>query len=310
MGIVRFARLIPRGVILAGMLAASCGRAPLTEIGDGWLVDEGLPQKPAAHLYREVEGTRVLVDRQIESYRLYANRCLMYESARPEGRYVFVVWGRLKPLAITKSDAFERWRMDADGLRRFAKPLDTDGRSRLSVTLMKYGEICYNAQLQPPFQDDGTPGAPFKYMHMKTEESVIEVNGTDSVGNSVLSDAAREGQVTLVDELLRAGADVNSANDAGITVLMSAVSGRHLDVARRLIKGGARIDAQDDRGQTALMTAARYRNPEMARLLVEAGADLKIRDDSGKDVLSWVPDGGGPETQQLRQQLEQAAAHK
>jgi hypothetical protein len=77
---------------------------------------------------------------------------------------------------------------------------------------------------------------------------------------------------------------------------------------RRLLKGGARINAQDDRGRTALMTAARYRNPEIAQLLLDEGAHVRIRDDSGQNAVGWVPDGGGAETQLVRDRLERAAA--
>jgi hypothetical protein len=55
----------------ASVLASiACHQSRRTEIGDGWSVDEGLPEKPAAHLYHEKDGTRVVVDRQIDAYRL------------------------------------------------------------------------------------------------------------------------------------------------------------------------------------------------------------------------------------------------
>jgi uncharacterized protein len=299
--------------LLTATIAGGCAKPPVVDIGDGWMVDEGLPQKPAAHLYREVKGTRVLVDRQIEAYRLYGQSCLMYQTSRPEGHVVYVVWGRLKPLGVVTTDALHRWRMDADGLRRFDTPADPDGRALLSISLMKYGEICYNAQLQPPFKDgepanpEGFTVAAVPHMRMTPEETVLDVHGADSVGNTVLSDAAREGQISLVDELIAAGADVNASNDAGITVLMSAVSGRHLDVARRLIKGGARVNAQADSGGTALMMAASYRNLEMAQLLVEEGADSTIRDDMGRTAAVWVPDSSSTDMRPLRELLQRPA---
>lgn len=290
------------------MLAAACARAPLTDIGEGWYVDKGPPGKPAAHLYHEVEGTRVLVDRQIDAYRLYFAHCLVYQVWRAEGLVLFGVVGNLTPIAITTSDAFHPWRLDGDSLRRFEKPADPDGRNLLKVEVMKAGDICYAMQLQPPFTENWAASARVKPGRFKIEESVLEVNGADSVGNSTLSEAVRAGQIVTVDELLRAGADPNAANDSGITVLMDAVAYRLPGVVRRLLKEGARINAQDDRGQTALMTAARYRIPEMAQLLLDEGADVKIRDDSGHDAVGWVPDGSGAATRQMRELLEHAAA--
>jgi hypothetical protein len=257
-------------------------------------------------LYREVDGTRVVVDRQVDAYRLYVKRCLMYEAARPEGRVVFVVWGGLTPLPIAESD-LRRWRMDADGLRRFDTPLDPDGRTMLTVEWLQYGDICYAAQNQPKFDESWSQRPRAAFAKIRVETSAVDVNGVDSVGNSTLSEAARHGQIALVDELLRAGADVNASNDAGITPLMTSVAFRHTEVTRRLIRAGARIDAQDDGGETALMTAVRYRNPEMAQILLEAGADPAIRDDSGRTAAAWVPDDGSAELKNLRARLDRPA---
>jgi hypothetical protein len=293
---------------LTGLLALGCATAPLTEIAEGWYVDQGPPGKPSPHLYRDVDGTRVLVDRQIEAYRMYYTRCLVYQVSRPEGRVLYGVNGNLTPLAIATSDALDPWRLDTEGLRRFGKPADPDGRNLLTVESMNVGEICTALQMQPPFTENWAAASRVKPGRFKVIESVLDVNGADSVGNSTLSDAAGEGQIATVDALLRAGADANSANDAGITVLMVAVAHRHPDVARRLLKGGARVNAQDDRGQTALMAAARYRNAEMAQLLLDAGADIRVRDDSGQNAVGKVPDGGGAETQLVRERLQRAAA--
>jgi ankyrin repeat protein len=84
------------------------------------------------------------------------------------------------------------------------------------------------------------------------QESVIGVNAKNSVGASTLDDAAQKGQLVVVDELLRAGADVNSANDAGTTALMVATIYNHLDVART---AGSRAT----RGSTRRTMGARRR---------------------------------------------------
>jgi hypothetical protein len=290
------------------MLAAACATAPLTEIGEGWYVDKAQSGKPAARLYHEVAGRRVLVDRQIDAYRMYYRFCLVYQVSRAEGQVLFGVVGNLTPIAITTSDTLQPWRLDGDALRRFEKSADPDGRNLLKVEAMKVGDICNAMQVQPPFTENWAVSAYVTPGRFKIEESVLDVNGADGVGNSTLSEAVQTGQIATVDELLRAGADANAANDSGITVLMDAVAYRRPDMLRRLLKGGARINAQDDRGRTALMTAARYRNPEIAQLLLDEGADVRIRDDSGQNAVGWVPDGGGADTQLVRDRLERAAA--
>jgi Ankyrin repeats (3 copies) len=285
--------------------SAACASPRLIAVGDGWFVDSVDPGRPSPHLYRETGGKRVVVDRQIEAYRLYANRCLIYEAPHADGRYLFVVWGGLTPVAFRESIGPSRWRLDGDGPRRFETPIDPDGRRHLTSEWINFGDPCYTAQLQPRFTGNWA-STPTRVVsdRIKIEESTIDVDGEDSVGNSTLSNAAAKGEVVLVDELLRAGADPNSANHAGVSVLMTAVAFRHPEVARRLISAGARVDTQDVSGETALMYAAKYRNLEMMKMLIGAGAKTTIRDDLGRTAAVWVPDGDKDDLREMRAVLE------
>jgi len=288
------------------ILAAGCGGPPLTEIGSGWFVDQG--KAPWPHLYRVVDGTRVVVDRQIESYGLYYKVCLVYSTFRPEGGVVFITAGDHTPYPVTAVDSSRPWRIDADGLRRFDTYEDPNGRRQLAIEFISLSDLCTAAQMTPPLAArwaEKTRVVPGK---TKIVESVLDVDGADSVGNSALNEPVRLGQVAVIDELLKAGADINASNRSGGTVLMTAVWFRNTGVVRQLLAAGARINAQDDRGQTALMDAAYTRNREMAELLLEAGADVTIRDDLGRDAAARVPDGGGPEMDALRATLARANA--
>src|SRR5205807_6486403 len=124
---------------------------------------------------------------------------------------------------------------------------------------INFGDACYLAQLQLRLHERWQESAPFDAGHVKSEESLLDVDAEDSVGNSTLADAASQGKVVLVDELVRAGADVDSANNSGVSALMGSVAGGNVDVVRRLIKAGARANAQDARGATAVTYASRYR---------------------------------------------------
>jgi len=291
-----------RAALAAALLgSAACAGPRLTEIGDGWFVDAVEPGRPAPRLYHEAKGKRVLVDRQIEAYRLYVNRCLIYVASRADGRYLFVAWGGLTPVAFRESIGPSQWRLDGDGPRRFETPMDPDGRRLLTSQWINFGDPCYTAQEQPRFTGNWV-STPTRVVsdRIKIEESTIEVDGEDSVGNSMLSNAAAKGEVVLVDELLRAGADPNSANHAGVSVLMTAVAFRHPEVVGRLIAAGARVDTQDGGGETALMYAAKYRNLEMMKALIAAGAKTTIRDDRGRTAAVWVPDGDKDDLREMR----------
>jgi Ankyrin repeats (3 copies) len=299
----RLARSAASLLAAAGLLANS-GCAPrLTAIGEQWAVDEAPPGKPWARLYHLSDGKRVVVDRDIEAYRLYVPWCLIYQAPRSEGHLLFVVAGRATPIAFRKNAPPGRWRLDADGPRRFEDPVDRDGKRLLTVEWINFGDACYVAQAQPPFSDDSARHAPFRPDSVKSESSTLDCDGADSVGNSTVSAAARAGQVMLVDELLRCGADPNAANDGGVSALMVA---RSAEVARLLIKAGARVDALDGSGRTALMFAVRYNNPALARVLLEAGAKPGIRDDMGRSAASEISNSDTAAARELRALLEGA----
>lgn len=259
-------------------------------------------------MYYEGKSGRTIVDRQIDAYRLYGNRCLIYEAPRKDGRFLFVAWSELSPIAFRPSSGLVRWRLDVDGPRRFEVAVDADGRRLLDIEWINYGDACYLAQLQPRLREQWQESAPFDSERVKSEQSRLDVDGEDSIGNSTLSDAAREGRIAVVDELLRAGSDVNSANRFGVSVLMTAVGHGNVDVVRRLIAAGARVNAQDGRGATALMYAARYRKVEIARLLVASGAKIALRDDAGRTAAVWLPESTSDDVQKLRALLDEPRA--
>ncbi len=297
--------MLKRALIGIAILAAGCGGPPLTEIGSRWFVDQS--KAPWPHLYRVVDGTRVVVDRQIESYGLYYKVCLVYETTRPEGRVVFITAGDRTPYPVTAGDSLRPWRIDMDGVRRFDTYEDPNGRRQLAVEFIALSDSCSAAQMSPPLADNWAAVTRVVPGRARIVESVIDLDGADSVGNSALSEPVRLGQIVLIDELLRAGVDVNASNRSGGTPLMTAVMFRSTAVVRQLLAGGARINAQDDRGQTALMDAARTYNREMAELLIDAGADVTIRDDHGRNAAAHVPDSLNPEMKKLRERLARAA---
>ncbi len=221
---------------------------------------------------------------------------------------MFMVIGNLTPYPVTTGDTLRPWRIDADGLRRFDTQEDANGQQQLAIEFISITEMCTEAQRTRPLQDNWAENTRVVPGKTKIVESVLDVNGADSVGNSPLAGAVHLGQIVLMEELLRAGADVNSGNRSGGTPLMYAVRSRNTDVVRHLLEAGARINAQADNGNTALMDAAHTRNREMAELLLDAGADVTIRDDLGRNAAARLPDGGGPEMDKLRARLASAGA--
>lgn len=113
-------------------------------------------------------------------------------------------------------------------------------------------------------------------------------------------DAAMDGDVRLVQELLEKGVDVNVTYDDedGTNALMQAAAGSHAEVVKALLEAGAEVDASDSEGMTAFLVAVdacgsthgdlEIEEPYWAvmRLLAGAGADLNATNAEGQTATA------------------------
>jgi ankyrin repeat protein len=90
----------------------------------------------------------------------------------------------------------------------------------------------------------------------------------------LLSNAAKEGQIEAMLDLLEVGADGLAS------ALISAIVGKQTQTVTRLLSMGADVNI-DYRDITPLVCAAERRSPEIVRLLIAAGADVNKRDGFG-----------------------------
>lgn len=95
-----------------------------------------------------------------------------------------------------------------------------------------------------------------------------------------LLNAVLAGDVAKAAAQLKNGADCNTKNEEGSTVLMLAAGNGDLEMVELLIKAGAEVDATDARGWTALFKALfNYEQncgfPDVVSALIDAGADIE-----------------------------------
>ena len=97
------------------------------------------------------------------------------------------------------------------------------------------------------------------------------------VAAKTLMDAACLGDLKLLQQLIKKGADVNMKTLDERTPLMCAARGGHLDVVKALIALGADVNAKTIYGHTALMEAAEKGNLGIVKALLDKGADVNYR---------------------------------
>jgi hypothetical protein len=94
---------------------------------------------------------------------------------------------------------------------------------------------------------------------------------------------------------LLAEAHPSASFPGGATTLMAAARAGDVEVLRDLVRRGAELEAQDEDGYTALMYAANAGEHEAADELVVAGADVDARDNGGSTPLMFAAQGGHAE---------------
>jgi ankyrin repeat protein len=115
-------------------------------------------------------------------------------------------------------------------------------------------------------------------------------------GTTALHWAVRNGDVMLVDRLLRAGAKPTAANRYGLTPLPLACEQGDPAIVERLLKAGVSANLTGPQGETALHTCARTGHVAAAKVLVTHGASLNaIESWRGQTPIMWAAAQGHAE---------------
>ncbi|KQT13078.1 hypothetical protein ASG57_34510 [Bradyrhizobium sp. Leaf396] len=86
-----------------------------------------------------------------------------------------------------------------------------------------------------------------------------------------LIDAARVGDLIVMETLLARGVDINAANSLGVTPLIAASASSQRSAVKLLLSRGARRSDRTSEGYTAYDFAKNQLNDELARLLTQNG---------------------------------------
>jgi ankyrin len=122
--------------------------------------------------------------------------------------------------------------------------------------------------------------------------------------------AALNGSATMIDRLVKAGADVNAPlSSFGDTALMLASRTGKPDAVKVLLDAGAKVDAKETWGDTtALMWAVSEGNHAVVRLLIDKGADVNARSKFVPSATGRGFEGATPTVPRANQAAEENAS--
>lgn len=102
---------------------------------------------------------------------------------------------------------------------------------------------------------------------------------------SPLHQAAAEGNLQHVKQLVKNGEKIDATDSLKQTPLMVAVMNGHAKVVKWLLKKGAKPNLQNYFGETALMLAVQKDAPDMVQLLLKRKASVHLTDRKGWTAL-------------------------
>ncbi|XP_042356849.1 kinase D-interacting substrate of 220 kDa B isoform X1 [Plectropomus leopardus] len=122
-----------------------------------------------------------------------------------------------------------------------------------------------------------------------------DVDSRSDIGQTPLMVASEQGNLEIVQELIRRGANVNLDDVDCWTALISAAKEGHIEVVRELLENNANLEHRDMGGWTALMWGAYKGRTDVVQLLLEKGANPNITGQYSVYPIIWAAGRGHAE---------------
>jgi hypothetical protein len=245
-------------------------------------------------LYRDDNGKRTLLARDIESERYYKEQdCLLYTTGHYSRQHVtFAACGAGDPLRLDTHE-WDYWRMDPDALRRKGPTDVIDGVPVVETVPIDEIKIAVAQRVLPTVRI--RPLDPNFERGDNGRTPVMDAIDPAASGGSL------EQRLVVLQSLIAHGANVNAGDRRGVTPLMFACQRDDPAFIQPLLDAGAAVNVADDLGRTPLMIAAEsFRNETVkVHMLLDAGADVTMRDDQGRTAAERISSSSNAELRSL-----------
>ena len=133
------------------------------------------------------------------------------------------------------------------------------------------------------------------FLEQKGAKEIRQATKKTGKVNVNLLDAASDGELQTVENLLKSGCDVDVKDSEGWTPLMLASKNGHEWVVEELLKSNPDLEARENKsGRTALMMASWMGHFGIVEMLVKKGADVNQQDNNKKNAVFYSILGGYP----------------
>jgi ankyrin repeat protein len=137
----------------------------------------------------------------------------------------------------------------------------------------------------------------------------VNLHIRNKYGGSAIYVACQNGHIAIVEYLLKNGSNVEDKNKAGWTPLFTASEKGHLNVVDVLVKNHAKTNHKDETEWTALQYASRNNHLAIVECLINGGAFVNERNKNGSTALHIACEKGNIKVVELLL-LRHASVHE
>ena len=175
----------------------------------------------------------------------------------------------------------------------------TDGQEEVLLPAAPRKRRAYRRQKSESVESQDGSAEPETSKTKKVDPSKFDTQKKDTSGRTYLHKWAKRGECSVVETLLKNGANANERDHAGWTPLHEAALRGHVDVVRLLLDNGADVNSKSADQDTPLHDASENNHDDVVELLLERGADPRASNANDRTPLEIAVENENERIEQI-----------